>query len=589
MQTKNLDLQTNLKKLEIKSTNIEEEKEELNIKQLKYINENKLLKNELQTIKEKYEKLDKQIKDDNNKQLETKKQIDLLNNANDKLKDDINILQSSLEKEQTLHVSAKEQLLLEEKQQLQYMEKIRNYEIEIINLEDNLKEERINYENNLIDKQKLENENKLIKENLNKQIELFDNEKINFKENIKKIKDDFMNNLNMIKNNKENNNDTINNLNKELNKLKEELNKKELKLLSFYQSIDKFDNNLKCKKDIECQLIESEMENEKLKSNLHIMNINIENEKLLKDNLINDSNKLKLINEQLKDGIKIIKEEYTKEIFTLNNQLKQLKINYDNDIHNYKNNINQLNVNLNMSEASLISVRENIHSLNKTIESHEKTIDSLKRRLYQEITKSMIMNEKYELCKYQYNIVKKEHLIDKSEEKMTTPITIQQQLNQEIEKNHGMNHKIKILENTNFTQQSHIETLEIRLKELHNENIHLKQSTNQDDIKRDHVNSNNHNKELIDKLNFYENERLIFYQTSQKLSIDLEQSRMIIKERTNELIKLQDEINKNKEKIELLNKQIVELKETNQSKQQTIHMLQSKNCKNNFKNSKLFS
>ncbi|CAD5119035.1 DgyrCDS7685 [Dimorphilus gyrociliatus] len=581
-QDHNIALQSDIRHLETQRLAYKEQQELASRAAEQISDENRLLKQDIQMLKDRFDDEQNHLRQERQRCSEAKCEVRCLNEINNQLQNDCELLKSTLNNEKHLHMSVREQLILEEKQQIQHAERIHHLEMEVSTLEQRLREERILQERGLNELQEARNEVRILCQKLEDREKLLSAERKRFKDGIEKMKENFISDVKFITKEKEANGGTIESLRNDNTNLREELRDKELQIISCFQTLDQFNSESKGRKELENQLMASEAELNQLKVLLKTIKQEMDKEKDYHKQTIEENNKLKLSINHLKEGMKIIKEEYTKEVFTVRAELQQIKVDTEQDIRDYKSEINNLSADLNTAEASLISLRDSMENVRLSNENYEKTIDALKRRLHQEITRRIINEERLEAFNCQREILMRKNSERKDDKNHSTDYD--RKLQEEKEKNYLMNNKLKSLESSLQTQECHMQTLEIQLAEIHSENTALR-------LKFEYgigQMGNQENEKLVEdmtkRLNVYERERVTFFKSAQKLAIDLEQSRETVKDKSKQILKQQEDIMKLKEKLKLYEEEMNKLQNNNQISEDRINKLENRTFRTELMN-----
>ncbi|CAD5111946.1 DgyrCDS1209 [Dimorphilus gyrociliatus] len=544
-QTMVVSLQADLRFSNAQYQAAEDEKKSLILK-LNQLNEsNKILGKDNQNLKQQITLEQSQKKEERKKFSDLKSELTFINSSHDKLKTEMETLQASLDKERNLHMSLREQFLLEEKQQVHLQDRIKNYELEISCYKQKFMEERVRNEQYKNDHQQLLDEVRELHVKLENQEEMLLNEQAKYKQTIDNIKSDFVSDLSHAHNEKEVVKEGTAKLREELQDIRDQLSAKELQLRSCYQSIGQLNSEAKGRKELECQLMQAETELREVSSVVNQSKIDLQEEIEKQKQLTEQNDKLQLIIQQLKEGLKVVKEQYTKEVFFLSTQLQQISSNSELEIQQLRNDLNQRSSELKAAEASLLAVQEAKESIQISHKNFERTIDALKRRLHQEMSSRKLCEQRMESLKTIKQQEAQRRTIDNFQVEKESPKETQQLTDQVI----ILQKELNSMRTSNYAQEAHVQTLELQLAELQSENFSLKKK--QDIIGRN--TSSIVDGKLIEdmkkQLQLYSNERAIFFQSAQKLAQDLETCRSQANEKLAENSKLRDELNSLKERL----------------------------------------
>lgn len=536
---------------------LEDEKKCLNNRLNKFLEQNKLLQKDNQRLKQQ-NATDQQLINSQKEDLSNvNRELKFLNDIQDKMRNELELIQLSFDKEQNLHMSLREQYLLEEKERGQLINKIQNSEQEMLSLEQKIKHEILKNEQLKYENIKISEESKTYLRKLEMCEEVLQKEQNKYKNAIDNLKEDLILDITHVKKDKQNMEDIVKSLREDIVDLKEQIRLKDYDLKLSYQKIAQMENEAKGRKELECQLMQSEIE---LKDNkLHVDSISeeLKSEQEKRLIIIQENDKLRMNIEQMKEGIKLVKEEYTKEVFLLRSDLYELSSNSNEEINQLRDDLQKSKTELNCTEASLLALQEVRETLSSKNTNFNKTIDALKKRLYQEITSRKLAEEHLKILKQHYAIgtqkVKQTSAEDTNNEKISDKSNkiyiekLENDLQLEKEQNLQLKNKLNTIETSSITQESHIQTIELQLNEILSENNILKRKleTNQNT----HRNANINNQDINNYIKLYEKERAVFFQTSQKLADDLELSREQNNEKTKEIIKLEEYIYNLKEKV----------------------------------------
>ncbi|CAD5120515.1 DgyrCDS9080 [Dimorphilus gyrociliatus] len=549
-----ISLQGDLRNVQSQIAAAEDEKKCLNSRLSKFTDQNKLLQKDNQRLKQQALTDQQILKEERKKISNMRGELNFLNDAQEKMRIELEMVQAAFDKEQNLHMSLREQYLLEEKQQAHLVEKIKNYEQEVSNLEQRIRQERLQME-------QLRNENeKLIEESKNsfRKLEMCEDmlqrEQNKYKHAIDNIREDFISDISHVKKDKQNMEDIVKSLREEVVDLKEQLRTKDLQIRSCYQSIGQMESEAKGRKELECQLMQSELELKESQTVIDNISEDLRNEREKHSVIAQQNDKLRMNIEQMKEGIKLVKEEYTKEVFLLRSELFELSNASREEINQLQNELNKSKTDLNITEASLLALQEVRETLSSKNTNFDKTIDALKKRLYQEISSRKLAEEHVKALRQQSSIGAYSQSVDESTQERMTPTAykslldkIEQELQIEKEQNLQLKNKLNITETSSMTKESHIQTLELQITEITSENSTLKRKI--DNIQNVQQSKSIPDQDLKNRLKLYEKERAVFFQSAQKLAVDLENNRALTNEKTKEIIKLEEYIISLKEQI----------------------------------------
>ncbi|CAD5117509.1 DgyrCDS6277 [Dimorphilus gyrociliatus] len=548
-----ISLQTNLRAAEGQLSAVEDEKKCLHQRVNKLNEQNKFLQKEINHIKQLLAAEEANLKDEKKKSSDMKHELVFLNDTQEKMRNELEILQAALDKEQNLHMSLREQYLLEEKQMSQLQDKIRQYEVQVISLEKRLQEETIQMQQCRAEKERLVEDTRSLYRKLEDYEELLSKEQIKYKQTLDKIRQDFMNDIDYIKREKGISDDTLGSLRDEIVDLKEQIRAKDLQIRGCYQSIGQLDSEAKGRKELECQLMQSEADLRDMEMITKQYKEEAQTEREKQTQLIQQNDKLRMNIVQLKEGLKIVKEEYTKEVFGLNADLQQLSSNSDEEITQLRNSLNKTATDLKATEASLVALNDVGDSLRSTNINYEKTVDALKRRLHQEINNRRLAEQHLEALRLNQG---SRHSIHKSMTEDTirsagiSSAKLEQELLHEKDQAAILKKQLQSVQTSFYTQEAHIQTLELQLAESQGqiatlkrktETLHGKSSEEPNDLKQ--------LDDLKKHLTLYEKERAIFFQSAQKLAADLEDARSQLISKTKESVQLSEQCKSLREKL----------------------------------------
>lgn len=575
-----LSLQADLRHTQSQLQGAEDEKKCLTQRLQKFAEQNKLLNKNTANLKRQLEEGSMILRDERKMNSEMKSELKFLNEAQEKLKSELELLQTAFDKEQNLHLCLREQYILEEQQQTKLNERIKSYEMEVGILEQKLREERNQYEQLRYEKEKTAEETKILHDRIENYDRLLSTEQSKYKQVVEKMKEDFVNDLDFAKREKGNMSEMVSRFRDEINDLKEQIRLRDVQLRLCQQSMGQMDSEARGRQELECQLFQAETELKEAQGIVETIHSELTTEREKQNHLSQQNNKLLVNVSQLKEGLKLVKEEYTKEVFRLTHELKQLAINSEEENRSLRENLSKLNADLHATEASLLALqdlRENLHSSNKNF---EKTIDILKRRLHQEITSRRLGEQQLEVLRKQREYLSS-NPNDADEESNMQDITaanfnkLQQELQDEKNEILLLRKQLQAAQASSYTQEAHLQTLELQLTDSQNQvtnlkrKIELRSEPNEPKTKLD--------KEIRNQLSLYEKERLLFFQNAQKLTNDLEVARDQVNNKTKEIIKLEEDIGGLKQKVIELQHNIKLHDDKNKSDGDKIGRIERKN------------
>ncbi|CAD5112146.1 DgyrCDS1385 [Dimorphilus gyrociliatus] len=538
-----LSLQADLRHAQSQLQAAEDEKKCLGQRLQKFAEQNKLLSKNMNNLKQQMSAGAEILKEERRISSERKSELKFLNDAQEKLKSELELLQTAFDKEQNLHMSLREQYILEEQQQSKLNERIKSYEMEVNTLEQKLREERSQFEQTRYEKEKVIEETKVLYDRIENFERLLSIEQTKYKQVVEKMRQDFVTDLDFAKREKGNMNEMVSKFREEINDLKEQIRTKDLQIRSCYQSIGQMDSEARGRKELECQLFQAETELKEAQGIVETIHSELILEREKQSHLSQQNDKLLTNINQLKEGLKLVKEEYTKEVFRLSHELQQISLSSEEEIRSLRDSLNKSNADLLATEASLLAlqeVRENLHSSNKNF---EKTIDALKRRLHQEMTAKRLVEQQLDVLRKQHEYLTKntDHPEDyNSQDLVINYNKLQIELQAEKDEVLLLRKQLQATQASSYTQEAHMQTLELQLAESQSQVSSLKRKfelqimPNESKTKLD--------KDLRNQLALYEKERMLFFQNAQKLSQDLELAREQSNNKTRDIIKLEEQI-----------------------------------------------
>lgn len=528
----------------------EDEKKSLSLKFNQLTESSKIQSKDNQNLKHQLEIEQNQRREDRKKISDLNSELTFLTSSHGKLKGEMETLQASLDQERNLHMSLREQFLLEEKQQIHLQESIKNHELELSCYKQKFMEERVTNEQYKNEQKALLDEVHELHLKLKNQEDMLLNEQAKYKQTIDNIKSDFVSDLSHAQNEKEAVKEATAKLREELQDLRDQLSEKELSLRTCYQSMGQLNSEAKGRKELECQLMQAETELREVSASVNQLKVELQDEEEKQKRLTEENDKLQLIIQQLKEGLKIMKEEYTKEVFTLQTKLDQKTSSTEFEIQQLRTDLNQRSSELKAAEASLLAVQEAKESLQTSHKNFERTIDALKRRLHQEMSSRKLCEQRMESYKTIKQQEAQRRTTDNFQEEKESPKETQQLTDQII----ALKKQLNSMQASNYAQEAHIQTLELQLADLQSENFSIKKKQ---EVIVKNVSSSGDAKLIEDmkkQLELYGNERVIFFQSAQKFAQDLETSRSQEKEKLVENLKLRDELNGLKERLREMEK-----------------------------------
>lgn len=527
----------------------EEEKINAENKLFHYRERNDKLVKELESLQTRLTNEQNLLSDERRNASEMKNELIFLNDVQEKSNKEIASLLASLESERNLHLSLREQYLLLEKQQEIMSDSIKGCEIQIANLEESLCSERSQYEVIKLEKEKYIQDLNSLRLHCDSQEEILYHEREKCRETVENIRNDFLEDLRFCQEERKNFEQLNHKLRQDLSEARENLRQKDIKLRSALYSIGQLDSEAKGRRELECQLMESEAELQSLK---------IETEQLKMERKCSDdkyaefahqNDKLRLIIDQLKEGLKILKEEYTKEVFILRKDLERCSRSKEDELSELKSELSKLSSDLKTKETSLEILKDNKEELETTSKCYEQAIAALKKRLYQEVTNKRLLEERLKTLKESRRIACDEYpnlLEDKPVEQELKLALIEEQ-----EKVNQLKKQLQSVQASSYTQEAHLQTIELQLSQAESELNRIKRNgQTKMSFNMDHTEENDKSYDETKKLlQLYESERTIFFHSAQKMALDLESCRKQILDKTKENIKLQEELCKTKDKL----------------------------------------
>ncbi|CAD5118770.1 unnamed protein product [Dimorphilus gyrociliatus] len=476
---------------------------------------------------------------------EMKTELIFLNEVQEKSNKEISTLLASLENERNLHMSLRDQYLLAEKQQMIMSESIRQYEIQVANLEENLSSERGQIEIVKLEREKYLQDLNSLRLHCSTQEEILYHEREKCKETVESIRNDFLEDLKFCQEERKNFEQLNYKLRQDLSESREKLRQKDLQLRSALYSIGQLDSEAKGRRELECQLMESEAELQNLKLEIDSLRVERKCSDEKYSEFVDQNDKLRLIIQQLKEGVKVLKEEYTREVFVLRKELERNSRSTKDELNNLRSELTKKSAELKTSEASLAVLNDSKEELENVRNCFEQTITALKKRLYQEVTNRRLLEERLKALKDSRRIACDEY--PNSLEEKPVEHELKLALIEEQEKVVQMKKQLKSVQASAYTQEAHLQTVELQLSQAESELNRLKRKSHTRSSMNIEENEKT-NEEMKKLLNLYESERTIFFSSAQRMAIDLETCRKQILEKTKENIKLQEELTKMQEK-----------------------------------------
>lgn len=557
-QNKIVTLQSDLRATESQLSSAEEEKKCLTQRIHKLSDHNKILQTEINDIKQMLIIEENKLKDEKKESTNMKQEVNFLTANIDRMKYDIEILQEALEKEQNLHMSLREQYLVEEGLIPHLQDKIRQYEVHVISLEKRLQEESVQLQQCRSERDRLTDDTKGLYKKLEDYEDLLSKEQIKYKQTLDKIRQDFVNDIDFIKKKKGVLDDNLTSLRDEVGDLREQLRTKDDELRNCHNVIAQLDSAAKGRKELECQLMQSEADFKDMDAASKQLKDEIEREKEKYLQLIQQNDKLRMNVVQLKEGLKVVKEEYTKDVFGLTAELKRMTEVSEEEISSLRESLNKTAADLKATEASLAALTDVGESLRSTNTNLEKTIDALKRRLHQEINNRRLAEQHLESRRHNESRHSLQESLTEDTNRSTRGLTLtklEQDLANERGQTANLRKQLQTVQTSFYTQEAHIQTLELQLAESHSQVVTLKRKADTTHIKSndESIDSKQMN-DLRKQLILYEKERTIFFQSAQKLAVDLEDARSQLITKTKESIQLSEQCKSLKDKLSELEK-----------------------------------
>ncbi|CAD5119732.1 DgyrCDS8328 [Dimorphilus gyrociliatus] len=466
-------------------------------------------------------------------------QVSFLQSIQENLNKDLSKYHQMLNNEKDHHLSLREQYKLDEKQQGQLFDKIKLYEVQMSKLEQQLKEAFFNVEALKADKEKLEEKLKNSEKKLGNSEELLGAEQLKFEHTLESIRNDFINDLTYSQKEKKAVSEKLNKVRNEMEQLREQLHFKNSQLQSHKHSLEQLKLEVKGRRELEFQLLQSENELKDCRNEINLFKEQANETNIKLNENIEMNTKLSINVKQLKEQLEVNKREDERNLIKLRKSLEEtMKLSKD-EIEDLKEQLFKTKADLQTCQASKLALEESKEAVSTSNYHFERTIESLKHRLHQEIRARLLACKHIETLKHQKELDYQDKVCKSSSEEQIKQL--EKSLEEEKNNVKSLKRKIHLLRSSAYTQEAHVQSLEVQLMEYYNEASNLKYKINA----QENISSKKDCEMLEDlrsKLRLYDKERSIFLQSTKQLTTDLDIYKLKMKETVKENTKLKSKV-----------------------------------------------